>query len=51
MLGEVEVALRDGKLVFDAGEVRSEMRPRVDEGRAGGGTTSSWTRRWRGRRR
>ncbi len=30
-LGEVEVALRDGRLVFDAGEVRSEMRLRVDE--------------------
>src|SRR5215217_7416167 len=30
-LGEVEVALRDGRLVFDAGEIRSEMRPRVDE--------------------
>jgi CubicO group peptidase (beta-lactamase class C family) len=30
-LGEVEVALRDGKLVFDAGEIRSEMRPQVDE--------------------
>jgi CubicO group peptidase (beta-lactamase class C family) len=31
MLGEVEVALRDGTLVLDAGEVRSEMRPRLDE--------------------
>ena len=31
MLGEVEVTLRDGRLVFDAGEVRSEMRPRLDE--------------------
>jgi CubicO group peptidase (beta-lactamase class C family) len=30
-LGEVELALRDGALEFDAGEVRSEMRPRVDE--------------------
>jgi CubicO group peptidase (beta-lactamase class C family) len=30
-LGEVEVALRDGKLGFDAGEIRSEMRPQVDE--------------------
>jgi CubicO group peptidase (beta-lactamase class C family) len=29
-LGEVEVALRDGGLVFDVGEVRSEMRPQVD---------------------
>jgi CubicO group peptidase (beta-lactamase class C family) len=29
-LGEVEVALRDGTLVFDAGEIRSEMRPRLD---------------------
>ena len=25
------MALRDGRLVFDAGEVRSEMRPRLDE--------------------
>jgi CubicO group peptidase (beta-lactamase class C family) len=30
-LGEVQVALRDGRLVFDAGEVRSEMRPRLDD--------------------
>ena len=30
-LGEVEVALRDGTLVFDAGEIRSEMRPQLDE--------------------
>jgi CubicO group peptidase (beta-lactamase class C family) len=30
-LGDVEVALRDGKLVFDAGEIRSEMRPQIDE--------------------
>jgi hypothetical protein len=29
-LGEVEVALRGGTLVFDAGEIRSEMRPKVD---------------------
>src|SRR5829696_1139785 len=29
-LGEVEVALRDGTLVFDAGETRSAMRPRLD---------------------
>jgi len=30
-LGEVEVALRDGKLMLDAGEIRSEMRPQLDE--------------------
>jgi hypothetical protein len=30
-LGQVEVALRDGRLVIDAGEVRSEMRPRLDD--------------------
>jgi hypothetical protein len=29
-LGEVEVALRDGTLIFDAGEIRSEMRPQLD---------------------
>jgi hypothetical protein len=31
MLGQIEVALRGGELVFDAGEVRSAMRPRLDE--------------------
>jgi len=31
VLGEVELALRGGSLVFDVGEVRSEIRPRVDE--------------------
>ena len=31
VLGEVEVALRDGTLVFDVGEIRSELRPRIDE--------------------
>jgi CubicO group peptidase (beta-lactamase class C family) len=30
-LGDVEVALRDGKLMLDAGEIRSEMRPQLDE--------------------
>ena len=30
-LGEVELALRDGRLVFDAGELRSELRALVDE--------------------
>jgi hypothetical protein len=30
-LGEVELALRDGRLVFDAGELRSELQPRVDD--------------------
>jgi len=30
VLGEVEVALRDGTLIFDAGEIRSEMRPQLD---------------------
>jgi CubicO group peptidase (beta-lactamase class C family) len=30
VLGEVELALRDEALVFDVGEVRSEMRPVVD---------------------
>ncbi len=31
MLGEVELALRDGRLVFDAGEMRSELRALADE--------------------
>ncbi len=31
MQGGVEVVLRDGELMFDAGEVRSEMRPRLDK--------------------
>jgi CubicO group peptidase (beta-lactamase class C family) len=30
-LGEIEVALRDGKLMLDAGEIRSELRPQLDE--------------------
>ena len=30
-LGEVELALQDGRLVFDAGEVRSELRGLADE--------------------
>ncbi len=30
-LGEVDLALRGGRLVFDAGEVRSELRPVADE--------------------
>ncbi len=30
-LGEVELELRDGRLVFDAGEIRSELRPRIDD--------------------
>jgi CubicO group peptidase (beta-lactamase class C family) len=30
-LGEIELALRGGMLVLDGGEIRSEMRPRVDE--------------------
>ena len=30
-LGEIELALRGGTLVLDGGEIRSEMRPRVDE--------------------
>ncbi len=33
-LGEVVVALRDGRLLFDAGEVRLEMRPVVGDGAA-----------------
>ncbi len=30
VLGEVELALRDGALVFDVGEIRSALRPLVD---------------------
>ena len=30
-LGEVELALRNGALVFDAGEIHSEIRPLIDE--------------------
>jgi CubicO group peptidase (beta-lactamase class C family) len=30
-LGEVELELRDGRLILDAGEVRSELRPQVDD--------------------
>jgi CubicO group peptidase (beta-lactamase class C family) len=30
-LGEVVLALRDGALMFDVGEIRSEMRPWIDE--------------------
>jgi CubicO group peptidase (beta-lactamase class C family) len=30
-LGEVSLALRDGALILDAGEVRSELLPRLDE--------------------
>jgi CubicO group peptidase (beta-lactamase class C family) len=36
-LGEVDLVLRDGLLVFDAGEIRSELRPLADEnGQIGG---------------
>ncbi|MBW3632754.1 MAG: beta-lactamase family protein [Chloroflexi bacterium] len=30
-LGEVALALRDGRLVFDAGELRSELQPQLDD--------------------
>ncbi|MFN8590548.1 MAG: serine hydrolase [Thermomicrobiales bacterium] len=33
-LGEVTVSLRDGRLVFDTGAVRSELRPRAADGGA-----------------
>ena len=29
-LGEFTLALREGRLIFDAGEIRSELRPQVD---------------------
>ena len=35
-LGNLTVSLRDGKLIFDVGEFRSELRPQLD---AGGATT------------
>ena len=31
LLGEVSLALHDGTLILDAGEMRSELRPQVDE--------------------
>ncbi len=31
VLGEVELVLRDGALVFDVGELRPELRPLIDE--------------------
>jgi CubicO group peptidase (beta-lactamase class C family) len=30
-LGEVELEIQNGRLVFDAGEIRSELRPRMDD--------------------
>jgi hypothetical protein len=36
-LGDVDLVLRDGMLVFDAGEIRSELRPLADaNGQIGG---------------